>query len=116
VAAFDETLTDGPGMALSAPVVLGRIPPPTWWPDDGAALQACRRASMEMAARIATEGGPVSEALRATVLGRLAPLVMAGCLDQVEAVIGPGPLPDQLLAALRRELDNFSSRSPDQVG
>jgi len=108
VAAFEQILTDGPVMALAAPpVVLGRIPPPVWRPADGAERQACLRAGMEMAARIAANGGIVGNALRVAVEKHIYPLLLGGYFGEVQAVIGSAPIPDTLLASLGRSLEDF---------
>lgn len=108
IAALDEALTDGPvGGLAPPPVILGRIPPPPWRPADNAERLACHRAGMDMAASVAADGGPVADAIRSAVVASLSPLLVAGGLEQVQAVLDPGPLPDQLLAELARELEDF---------
>ncbi len=107
--AFNEILKDVPITGLTgSQVILGRVPPPVWRPNDHAERQACLRAGLEMAARLSSGGGSVGDAVRTAVVERLSPLFLAGCFEQVEAVLGQGPLPDTMLAVLTRELEEFT--------
>jgi hypothetical protein len=108
LAGFDEILTDGPVSRLASPPVLfGRIPPPEWRPADQAERWACRKAALELAARIAAGGGGVADSIRTAVVRQLSPLLLAGFLDEVRAIIGPPPLPDALLTDVVRGLEEF---------
>lgn len=108
VAALDEVLADGPVSRLATPPILfERIPPPEWRPANQAERRECLRSALEMAARVAMRGGGLADGVRAAVVRRLSPLLLAGFLDEVRAVLGPPPLPDGLLLEVVRELEQF---------
>jgi len=108
LAALDEILADGPVSRLAAPPVLfGRLPPPQWKPSNVEQRSSCRGLALGMAARLAESGGPVADGLRSAVVNRLAPLLLAGHLEEVKTVLGAGPLPDALLATVVREIEKF---------
>ncbi len=89
LAALDEVLTDAPVSRLASPPVLfGRIPPPEWRPGNEAERRECHGAALEMAARVALGGGAVADGIRTTVVRRLSPLLLAGFLDEVRAIVG----------------------------
>jgi hypothetical protein len=106
--ALDEILADGPVSRLATPpVVFGRFPPPEWRPADHAERRACRGLALAMAARLASADGPIAEGVRATAIKCLSPLLLEGYIEEAKTVIGPAPLPDVLLAAVTRELEDF---------
>ena len=106
--ALDEILADGPVSRLATPPVLfGRLPPPEWRPADAAERRACRGAALEMVARLAAVGGPVAEGVRRAVVRRLSPLLLAGFLGEIRSALGEERLPDSLLTAVIRELEEF---------
>ncbi len=108
LSALDEILADGPVSRLATPPALfGRIPPPEWRPADQAERRECRRAALEMAARIALGGERVADGIRGAVVRRLSPLLLAGFLDEVRAILGPPPLSDALLIEVVRGLEQF---------
>jgi hypothetical protein len=106
--ALDEILADGPVSRLATPpVVFGRLPPPEWRPADAVERRACRSAALEMVARLAAAGGPVAEGVRRAVVRRLSPLLLEGYLGEARSALGEERLPDALLTALIRELEQF---------
>jgi hypothetical protein len=106
--ALDEILADGPVSRLATPPVLfGRLPPPEWRPADGVERRACRGAALETVARLAAAGGPVAEGVRRAVVRRLSPLLLAGYLGDARSALGEERLPDALLTAVLRELEEF---------
>lgn len=108
LAALDEILADGPVSRLAVPpIVFGRIPPPQWRPATQSERQECRRAALEMASTLTGGAGSVADGVRAVVVRRLAPLLLAGHLDEVRTIIGSPPLPDALLATVARALEDF---------
>ncbi len=108
LAALDEILADGPVSRLATPPVLfGRLPPPEWRPADAGERRACRSAALEMIIRLAAAGGPVAEGVRRAVVKRLSPLLLAGHLGEARGALGEERLPDSLLTAVIRELEEF---------
>ncbi|MFI5455284.1 MAG: hypothetical protein ACHRXM_07505 [Isosphaerales bacterium] len=106
--ALDKILAVGPVGRLAAPqVVFGRLPPPQWQPAGTKEIRDCRSLSLVMSARLAATGGMVADPVRATVIKRLAPLLLGGHIEEARAVVGSGPLPDALLVALGREIEQF---------
>ncbi len=106
--ALDEILADGPVSRLATPPVLfGRLPPPEWRPADALERRACRGAALEMVTRLAAAGGPVAEGVRREMVRRLSPLLLAGFLGEVRSALGEERLPDALLTAVIRELEEF---------
>ncbi|MGP0067421.1 MAG: hypothetical protein ACLQGP_27975 [Isosphaeraceae bacterium] len=106
--ALDEILADGPVSRLAIPPVLfGRLPPPEWRPADAMERRACRGAALEMVARLVAAGGPVAEGVRLAVVKQLSPLLLAGYLSEARSALGEERLPDTLLTAVIRELEEF---------
>jgi hypothetical protein len=106
--ALDEILADGPVSRLATPPVLfGRLPPAEWRPADAGERRACRSAALEMVARLAAAGGPAAVGVRRVLVRRLSPLLLGGHLDEARSALGEERLPDSLLTAVIRELEEF---------
>ncbi len=106
--ALDEILADGPVARLvHPPVVFGRIPPPQWRPADLDEWRECRNLALAMAGRMIAAGGPVADGLRVTLINRLAPLLLGGHVEETRAALGSAVLPDNLLAAVARAIEQF---------
>jgi hypothetical protein len=115
--AVESILIDGPVLRLvSAPVMFGRLPPAQWHPKTINERNNCRKSALALATRLATSGSPVADDVRNIVVRRLSPLLIGGFIDEAQAIIGDGRLPDALLTAVVSELEQFLEVFCKQTG
>ncbi len=106
--ALERILIDGPISRLaSAPIMFGRLPPAQWQPKTIGERNNCRKSALALAARLAVAGSPVADDVRDIVVRRLSRLLVNGYIDEAQAIIGNGQLPDALLTAVVSELEQF---------
>ncbi|MEN9667026.1 MAG: hypothetical protein RLZZ326_3389 [Planctomycetota bacterium] len=89
------------------PVIFGRLTPAEWNPSSQQDVDAAVREAFSVASGFFRGDGSLAKGLRSLVVRRLASHLLAGFFPEVKAVIGPPPLPDQLLTELAREIEEF---------
>ncbi len=99
----------GSGRVLGPPVVAGRIPPAEWQPTSSAEATWCWEATVSLLRRLTHHGdASTREAALRLAVKRVHTILLLGSLrDAREMIAEAGALPDDLLASLLKEIDEF---------